>query len=617
LKIKKLVIFLWCLILIICPCSAFAVTGNGDGGSGSGGGSSAGSAANCWYGEDGVRVTVIQLSSSNIMDGQIDVDSVNKLTGASASIVGQPIDLANRIHGDVQYSYVKKSKLQYIIKNEPPEFSRSQYTNFKPSIKLPKIISKGVKTISATKKYFCSSNVIKMISSYTGVPYNSLTTDSTYMLLIEPIIYVRFGGKMWAMTATEAAYVDEASGGLLRKKFPTAIYKTLAKSMYLQWDSLGFNKPSMGLLNSIPTDSQIKNNLGMMLVSTTSKSTPIPPDENHKDGGSISGNNYSYRANTDVITAVTLSSFSEHGKNNPITVIFNIGGNSIPVGGIVLPSGGSQRIWVKWHTPNANQDIPIHVSASNTGDTLDITAYVRKIIQYTPPNPRINDKRAPDHSFVVPDLPNFISQNTSTSWNTWDCYWVPVWVWISNWVLVGDGDNYYYVDYGHWEDHGYWKFYTINHGMSLHLDDFSIFPDSKVPTAKGKKMGSGYGVDIKVKPKVWLDNVNSSDYTEAQNVEVRFPEFNYVRYNRYLVRTAATYYDYFEFMINKYSGYHKRVHFTPFWYPDGKYTLFFHTFDVWTPNGMLTINGSDYVNINGNVFDDWYVAPGKASLKLK
>ena len=65
----------------------------------------------------------------------------------------------------------------------------------------------------------------------------------------------------------------------------------------------------------------------------------------------------------------------------------------------------------------------------------------------------------------------------------------------------------------------------------------------------------------------------------------------------------------FAFKPNGYSTRGRAVHFTPIWFPDGKrYTVYTRVWDAWTPAGMLSVNLSDYVNIQGNMFDDWYSA---------
>ena len=48
------------------------------------------------------------------------------------------------------------------------------------------------------------------------------------------------------------------------------------------------------------------------------------------------------------------------------------------------------------------------------------------------------------------------------------------------------------------------------------------------------------------------------------------------------------------------------MHFTPVWYPDNTYTIYTYVIDAWTPSGMLSINLSDSIQIQGSLYDDWY-----------
>ncbi len=67
----------------------------------------------------------------------------------------------------------------------------------------------------------------------------------------------------------------------------------------------------------------------------------------------------------------------------------------------------------------------------------------------------------------------------------------------------------------------------------------------------------------------------------------------------------------FEFQENKYSTYNNRTHFTPIWYPDAPYVVYTSIIDMWTPDGMLRMNLSDSVNIDGNLYEDWHIGPIK------
>ena len=64
-----------------------------------------------------------------------------------------------------------------------------------------------------------------------------------------------------------------------------------------------------------------------------------------------------------------------------------------------------------------------------------------------------------------------------------------------------------------------------------------------------------------------------------------------------------------EFQENRYSTYNRRTHFVPLWFPDGSYTPYTWLADCWTPAGMLSMNLSDTITIEGNAWEDWHNAP--------
>lgn len=136
----------------------------------------------------------------------------------------------------------------------------------------------------------------------------------------------------------------------------------------------------------------------------------------------------------------------------------------------------------------------------------------------------------------------------------------------------------------------------------------NLQPDAKVPTAYSKTMKSGYGINLNVNSNL-SSNAPSSSITGAQNAISYYPEFNYKTYNRVLEMITAGYSSSFQLRKNKYSTYNQRVHFTPIWYPDGIYSVYAEVIDAWTPEGMLSVNLNDYVNIKGSLYDDWHIGP--------
>ena len=136
----------------------------------------------------------------------------------------------------------------------------------------------------------------------------------------------------------------------------------------------------------------------------------------------------------------------------------------------------------------------------------------------------------------------------------------------------------------------------------------SIKPDEKAPTASGKTMKSGYGFNMEATGRL-RSSAPSSHLTPLQNVIAYFPEFNYQTYCRLLERMSSGYTSTYEFKRNEYSTYNQRSHFTPVWFPDGRYVAYAQVLDAWTPAGMLQINLTDTITIRDNLFSDWHIGP--------
>lgn len=572
---KKITAIVLCIMLIIIPIpqNVFA-TGNGnfDGGGGNMGN---GTSKNFWNsGNDGVRVTVIR--------------NRDKMP------VTTPIDFSNKNQPSTIGHFGKKSKIQYI--NGATLTPRiNGYVYYKPAQPMPRIIGSSSYSINieATKKYFCSEYAIRLIAYITGMKYENLI-NGDYKLLIEPIAYMTFQGMYIAMTAHEAALYDEKLGGGLRSKMVSLSHKNLPLALFLQTSDLGFPAWT-GADNKKVSNAQIKAYLGFGIVRFGKADKGVVIDTNY----------YEYRCDTDVITSITVSTQKRRTPHSPVSVTFRVNGENYTVNKIYIPEDESQKVWFKWHTPSTPQTLNIDIRVRGaSASRASIAAKIVDLKENTPPNPKADDK---NNNFKIPSIPSKV-QKTSATWGEWDCYWTSKWKWDANWKWVSTGNGRgHWVDKGHWVDRGDWKYRWISYNAKLSAN-INVQPDSKVPTALSKTTKSGYGVNLNVSTNL-NSNAPSSAITGAQNVISYYPEFNYQKYNRVLEKMSAGYYASFKLKNNRYSTYNKRVHFTPIWYPDGKYSVYTQVIDVWTPDGMLSINLNDYVNIKGSLYDDWHIAP--------
>ena len=548
------------MISVFLPMNAYAIgDGNVDGG---GGGMGDGTNTDFWNtGDEGVRVTVIRASDH--------------------AVVTTPIDLTNK-HPVIAVNFNKVCKISYSQGYAlSPDTHSYNYVN--PSQALPKIISTsgGNGNIAAIKSYFTDEQVIRSIANLTGMNFNVLI-NGQYKLLLEPIAYMTFGGVKYAMTATEAALFDQQLGGGLRSKMVSLSHKNLPLAMFLETPDLGY--PAWGgSTTRAASDTDIISSLGLGIVRFSEAEPPT-----------ISTTNYEYRVNTEVITSVTVRG-GQSDPDNPVTVRFTIGGQTYTVGGVYYPDGDSQLAWVRWTTPSTPQTMTIRVSVNGGGSASEgtITAKITDLSGHDPPDPVADDR---NDSYTASPVPNN-TQKTSATWGVWHPFWHANWVWIS----TGK-------DSGYWEDAGWWDFNWITYSASLNAS-MSITPDAKDPTASGKVLKSGYGINQTTTARV--STSQSSAVTGAQTAVTYFPEFGYQSFWRLLEQTRSGYNAEFEFASNKYSTYKRRTHFTPIWMPDGSYTPYTYLEDCWTPAGMLSINLTDSVTIRGSLWSDWHIAPVK------
>jgi len=560
---RNLSIFLMLTLLLtlFTPVSAFAEgDGNIDHG---GGGIGSGTGENYWnVGDEGIRVTIVRASDR--------------------TPVSTPIDFSNK-KPSISVYFGKISKLSYTSDRSLAPVTTT-YVVEKPDQTIPKIISSssGQSSIEEIKEYFCSEYMIMTIADITGFDYNVLI-NGNYKILIEPIAYMTFGGIKYAMTATEAALFDQQLDGGLRSKMVSLSHKNLPLAMFLETPDLGY--PAWDGLTTTPaSNADIISSLGIGIV-RFNETEPESPEVTTYD--------YEYRVNTEVITSVTVRG-GQADPDHPVIVRFTIGGQTYTVRGVYYPAGDSQLVWVRWTTPSTPQTMTINVSVSGGSSASQgtITAKIVDLSGNDPPNPVADDRN--DCYSEVSVLNK--AEKTSASWGVWRPWWYAYWVWHGS-----DEDGY-------WCDHGWWKFdwnaYTASISASM-----SIVPDTKNPTASGKTMKSGYGINQTVTANVRTNQ--SSAVTDAQTAVTYFPEFHYKTYWRLLERTSRGYNSKFEFSSNKYSTYKRRTHFTPIWFPNGSYTPYAWLIDCWTPDGMLSMNLTDFVTIRGSLWDDWHIAPVK------
>lgn len=589
---RFIVCILTAAMLFSISICAFAVgEGNIDNG---GGGMGAGTSTNKWVpGEEGVRVTVVRASD-----------------GAQVS---QSFDMTNINLRDNVYTFGIYSKLRYRNGEVSLVLEAADYTVIRPTISMPRIISSGSSSasIDEIKRYFCSEYAVQLVANTTGIEYDTLI-NGQYKILIEPVAYFLFNGNYFAMSAHQAALYDQMLSGGLRAKMVSLTHKNLPLAMFLERAELGYPAWTGTTTKNVSNDTII-NYLGLGVVHFTEE--PIPeesietPDPEEDDwwygfgwmygvgNGNPAGPQYAYRTDTDVITSIRVTADQEYNPDNPLSARFVIDGNNYLVEDIVIPEDESQIVWVKWHTPDEPGEVTIRVTVG--GRTRTARAVIEEIVDNEPPDPKANDR---NDLFQMPNVP--VQTETETlSWGVWSASWHAYWEWIPNWEWTGT----HWVDNGQWVDNGWYDF-TFNRYYATLDTTQSITPNSKVPTSSGNTMKSGYGFDTSLECRIDT-NAPIRAYTQAQTTQMFFPEFEYSTYFRVLDRNIQSYKSTFQFKENRYSTYKSRSHFTPVWFPDGAYKTYTFVYDAWTPAGMLRVNKTASLNIVGNLFEDWHIAP--------
>lgn len=555
-----------------------------------GGGLGNGSAGNIWYGDSGVRVTIVNAESHAPVSTSIDLIKPPEYVLAW--------NKSNIVH------FGKVSKVQY---NAGAGLSPTvgSYNYIIPSQELPKIIAtnSGTGSIAAIRSYFCDEQVLRGICGYTRFNYDELI-GGDYKLIIEPLSAFLYSGTPFVMTATEAALYDQTVNGNLRYWMGSLTHKNLPLALFLETPDLGY--PAWGGSRSThASNSDIISSLGIGIVRFTEITEWPEPSEF----------DYEYRVDTDVITSVEVSG-GQSDPDNPVSVEFIIQGTTYTVSNVYYPEGDSQLAWVKWHTPSEPCVCTIRVNTRGGGWAQStITANIVDLDGNDPPNPVADDR---NDSFRAAPVPTNV-EVTTASWGIWSPWWQENWVWVPVWVKCWHSDSwtddegkthrdrwYHWVDEGYWEDQGWWEFDYNSYSASL-TADMKITPDDLSPSATAVSLKSGYGIQEEVTARV--TTTQSSAVTAPQNAVTYFPEFGYKDYWRLLDCTVSGKRSTMTFKDNPYSTYNRPTHFTPIWYPDGEYKAYTWLLDCWTPVGMLSMNLTDSLTVSGNLWEEWHIAP--------
>lgn len=308
-----------------------------------------------------------------------------------------------------------------------------------------------------------------------------------------------------------------------------------------------------------------------------------------------------YFAGETVVTSFTVNNDSDHditpdkGMTAYFTAYYYNGSQKVVIAtdtwnNVAIPSGKANLVFFKWTVPSnlvgntvycectINSDNTLH-EENRDNNTATFSTTILTITDSQTPNTRYE-------SATPGSYKGYSSPASSTEKATWT-----MWVYENN------------------------QFVLKSYGVQISSAAPVITPSADCKTAiyaNGKwTIRSGYGFTISFSPTVitvsGYNNPGSSAYTSVQSVYATFPEFNYETTNGNC-RTLRLVNGKWQFVQNSNAADNGRIHFIPVWFADGNYTVSVTASRVWTPAGIISATRtSNTINIDGSIFDDYYV----------
>ena len=319
---------------------------------------------------------------------------------------------------------------------------------------------------------------------------------------------------------------------------------------------------------------------------------------------------------------------------------------------IAIPQNGQAVSWVRWRTPSKPCLVFLDITTNSEDAVLRTKEMIFEIIDEKtlyPPNAEATDR---NDDFDPPDKA-YGSWNdgseTENSWATFNYTWHYYWVWGCRRTQDDDGNLTEWGTTEHWDedyvcdahtcpdnaenhtcptgrchsiqqDWGWVEWTKVIHTATLEVENVELVRSKNSPNTNNSNYSikSGYGIEANVNTYITnkVDNTNKAinynnkEITPVQVLETYMPEHEFKKYT--IVSKDDSYYPdkTLHFPVNPYSQFEQHCHFTPVWYPDSDYVMGLRIGHCYTPAGELFICINDTkININGNVYDDWHIAP--------
>lgn len=311
--------------------------------------------------------------------------------------------------------------------------------------------------------------------------------------------------------------------------------------------------------------------------------------------------NAQYREGTEVVTSFLIYNDNEHDilPEDYNTIFFrahyyDADGKMVTVAKktqsqTVIPSKNSNLVCFRWKVPEGL-----------AGKTLYITGIVNSSGSVTESNTDNNTVE-----FTMRVIGKLDSQPTNTYYSYAPNGYEPV-----------DAPALHYgtATWNQWE-YIDGAFELKKYGLGISTVKPNLLPSDSVSTAiqngNSWTIKSGYAIRMEYAP--YLKSLTGylvpkgTMFTGIQTVYASFPEFKYATSTgrlAVLVKDGSVY----KFVPSEYSNTNEDVHFIPVWMENGQYVVSVYAGEVWTPAGMIyTVANSSNMNINGTLYDDFYV----------
>ena len=234
LKFKRLICLLLSLVTILCIATTAFADQNWTGDDGET--DDVGNQGSYWgYYLQGIRISVFDINTKRVL-GTADYSNLS-----NNDIQKYPIG-ENETTNIAKNWFGYNSKLYYMKGGSlRPQAGTYSVRNFNGgSTQFPNCINQDeTSNFAAVKEFFGDEAVITGIASDFGMDYDTIT-NGEYKLILEPVVYFRYGGDWYAMTAAEAGAWKITYGSMAANNGIVGMTKltelTLPLCMFLEYD---------------------------------------------------------------------------------------------------------------------------------------------------------------------------------------------------------------------------------------------------------------------------------------------------------------------------------------------------------------------------------------------